>query len=430
MADNVPDVRAVLAAGRRSRWKRWVAPAILLALVAGGAAFYLSRSKEAAGGRFETVTTPARRGDLQSIVTATGNLKGLDTVDVGAEINGRIKAVNVDFNDRVTAGQVLCEIDPLQLTANRDQSRAQVVAAEAELRNRRATAREARQTADRTTTMSERGLVSAQALETAVAAADRAEAAVASAEAQITVARAQLVNTETALQKAWVKSPIDGVVLSRTVEVGQTVNATMQTPVLFSIAKDLTRMELTIAIDEADIGQVKEGQSATFTVDAFPGKTFPASVRLIQNVGTVTDNVVTYQARLTIDNAELLLRPGMTATVNVLTAERKGVLLVPNAALRFKPPVTTAPEVRNPLIPGPPMRARSSGGGGGAGAGGGAGRDEGPAVYVQKGTEQVRVRVKTGLSDGTSTEVTPVGEGPQLAEGDAVITDVIERKKK
>ncbi len=447
-----PDVRAVLAAGKPRGIRRWILPVVLVLGAGGGVAWFVLRDPSDAKSRQEMVTVEARRGDLQAIVTATGNLKGLDTVEVGAEINGRIKVVHVDFNDQVKAGQVLCEIDPTQLTANRDQARAQVAAAEAELRNRRATAQEARQTADRNTSMSGRGLVSAQQLETAVAAADRAEASVASAQAQITVARAALSNAETALAKASIKSPMDGVVLSRTVEVGQTVNASMQTPVLFTITKDLRRMELTVAIDEADIGQVKEGQEATFTVDAFPGKTFPATLRLIQNVATVVDNVVTYAARLTVDNDDLVLRPGMTATVNVLTAERKDALLVPNAALRFKPPA--APRMPSGPLPflGPagrgmggssrgsssskapaegaaakskaPEGATSKAPEGAAPAGAPRGNDTRPTVYVLKGGQAVPVRVTTGLTDGTVTEVT----GGDLEAGAPLVTDILERK--
>lgn len=404
---------AVIAAGRRTGLRRWWGPGLVVALLAvgGGVVFWRARAEPKSA--YELITMPTKRGDLQAIVTATGNLKGLDTVQVGAETNGKIKAVHVDFNAQVKAGQLLCEIDPLQLTAIRDQAQAQLQAAEAELRNRRATAAEARLTATRSQSMMERGLISEAQIEAARAAAERAEAAAESASAQVVVAKASLNNAQTALEKAWIRSPMDGVVLSRTVEVGQTVIAAMQTPVLFTIAKDLRQMELIVAVDEADVGQVKEGQSATFTVDAFPDRTFPATLRLIQNTATTTDNVVTYEARLNVDNPDLLLRPGMTATVMILTAERKDVLLVPNAALRFKPANNTAPQARLPFF-GPPMPRSAP-----------SPRLEGPTVWVLDGDAPKPVSVRLGLTDGNYTEIV----GGELKDDQPLVTDMVQRKR-
>lgn len=405
---------AVIAAGRRRGLRRWLGPgAIVLVLALSGLVVFW-RARSAPKSRYELITMPSKQGDLQAVVVATGNLKGLDTVQVGAETNGKVKAVHVDFNDRVKAGQLLCEIDPLQLTAVRDQAQAQLQAAEAELRNRKATAAEAKLTVERSRGMIGQGLISQAQLEAHEAAAERAEAAAQSAAAQVVVAKAALNNAQTALEKTWIRSPMDGVILSRTVEVGQTVIAAMQTPVLFTIARDLTQMELIVAVDEADVGQVKEGQSATFTVDAFPDRTFTAKLRLIQNTATTTDNVVTYEARLTVENPELLLRPGMTATVNILTAERKDVLLVPNAALRFKPPVENKAQARFPMM-GPPMPARSPT----------SKAELGPTVYVLEGDQPQPVPVKTGLTDGNYTEIL---EGKLTAER-ALVTDMVQRKE-
>lgn len=410
------EVLRTIAAGKRSALRRWGPPAGVLLVVALVAVGLVLRTTGEKGPRYEYLTAPATRGDLQAIVSATGNLKGVDTVEIGAEVNGKIKAVHVDFNDQVRAGDLLCEIDPQQLTAGRDQARAQLTAAEAEHRNRVATAQEARMAAERSKELGQEGIVSSQQFEAALAASQRAAAAVQSAAAQIIVARAALNNAQTALDKAWIRSPMDGVVLSRNVELGQTVIASLQSPVLFTIAKDLKNMELTVAIDEADIGQVREGQRATFTVDAYPERTFQAEVRLIQNVATVQDNVVTYQARLTVDNDALLLRPGMTATVNVLTAERTDVLLVPNAALRFKPPgaIQSRPP---PFMPyrGPPRPA----------AGPQNAEDRTKAVWTLQDGAPARVPVEVGLTDGSFTEVTQGAIEP----GAALLTDMIEKKE-
>lgn len=413
MSASPDDVLAVIALGKRRGWRKWFGPGAVALLLAVGGGVVFWRVQAQPKSPFEYITMPAKRGDLRAIVTATGNLKGLDTVEVGAETNGKVKAVHVDFNDSVKTGQLLCEIDPLQLTAARDQAKAQLQAAEADLRNRKATAAEATLTAERSKSMIERGLISQAQLESDLAAAERAAAAVQSGVAQIVVARASLNNAQTALEKTWIRSPMDGVVLSRSVEVGQTVISAMQTPVLFVIARDLRRMELTVAVDEADIGQVKEGQTATFSVDAFSGRDFSATLRLIQNIATTTDNVVTYEARLTVDNEDLALRPGMTATVNILTAERQDALLIPNAALRFKPASTAGSRGGFPFFGPPPARPAE------------APAPKGPVVWIVEADTPRAVPVVLGLSDGNYTEVTK-GE---IEPGQALITDMISRKQ-
>jgi HlyD family secretion protein len=386
---------------------------LVVVLAAIGIAWGLFQKKKTAGNARQFITAPLEKGTLTTTVTATGSLEGEGTVVVGAEISGRVKTVLVDFNESVKKGQLLAEIDPEQHRANRDQARAQLSAARAELKNRQASADEARLAAERVAALAKDGLVAKAELESARAAAARGAAAVESARAQITVAEATLSSSETALSRTLVKSPIDGIVLSRTVEPGQTVVAAMQSPVLFTIAQDLRQMILTVAIDEADIGRVKVGQEATFTVDAFPGKRFPTSLRAIHNVSVLKDNIVTYAAELAVSNPELLLRPGMTATVTIVTEAHADVLLVKNAALRFTPPS----DEKRVLLPGAPP---------GAGQPQKKSDDEkGPAVWVLRDGEPARVRVKTGLSDGERTEIT--GEG--LSVDDEVILDVLEAKK-
>lgn len=354
------------------------------------------------------VTTPVTRGDLASTVTATGTLEGKDTVSIGAETSGRVRAVLVDFNDSVKAGQVLAEIDPSTIRAQLQQATAQLAAARAGLKNAEATAKEAKLTIERTRAMAADGLVPQQQLETAEAAAERAYAAVDSAKAQIIVSQASVDSNTTSLERTQIRSPIDGVVLSRSVEVGQALAVTMTTPELFVVARNLREMEVTIAIDEADVGRTQVGQRATFTVDAWPGRHFDGVLRSIHNVAVKTDNVVTYEALLSVDNADLVLRPGMTATVTIATDERKAVLQVPNAALRFAPPVQKG-RPSSPGLPGfgPPPRSPS------------APVDAEPHVWVLRNEQPVRVAVTKGMSDGVRTEVS----GKGLEENAQVITD-------
>ncbi|MDX2145521.1 MAG: efflux RND transporter periplasmic adaptor subunit [Rhodospirillaceae bacterium] len=278
------------------------------------------------------------QGGLIVTVTATGQLQPRNQVEVGPEISGQIATVHVDFNDRVTEGQALAEMDTDNLKAKVLQARASLESAKAKLEETRATATEAQTKANRTRDLFGRGNASKQELDAAVAAESRAKAAVSSAVAQVAVAEANLAADETNLAKAEIKSPINGIVLSRKVEPGQVVAATFQTPVLFTLAEDLTAMELIVDVDEADIGQVREGQEAIFTVDAFPDRQFPATITQVRFAPKSAEGVVTYQAVLSVDNSDLLLRPGMTATAGITTATRGDATLVPNAALRFVPP--------------------------------------------------------------------------------------------
>lgn len=379
-------------------WRRGLVALVLLLVVA----FVLVRGRSS-GPEMRFLTAPVSRGDLAATVTATGSLRGKDTVIVGAETSGQVKAVHVDFNDRVHVGQLLAEIDPSTIQAALVQAEAQLAAARASVKNAEATATEARLAAERSQALAAEGLISKQALEAAVAAAERAVAAVLSARAQVVVAQGVVESNRTTLGKTEVRSPIDGIVLSRTVEPGQTVVAAMSTPELFTVARDLREMEVEIAIDEADVGRTKVGQTARFTVDAWPGRSFTGTLRAIHNVAVVKDNVVTYQARLGVENDELLLRPGMTATVTIETDKRTGVIAVPNAALRFSPP---KPPKSGGFSP-PHGRAPGT-------------RNEGPRVWVLgEDGKPSPIPVEVGLTDGVSTEVKAEG----LQEGGAVIVD-------
>ena len=419
-----PEVQQRLGLGeaRRRPWRRWTAWGIAaLALVALLVAW---RSRAAGGdGAAGYVTAPVERGDLAVTVTATGTLAALDTVEVGSEVSGRVLQVHVDYNDQVRAGQVLATIDPEQAQARADEAAAQVAAAAAAQRRAAASAEEARQNLARARQLAESGLVSPQDLDASQATARRAEADVASARAQATVAQASLSASRSALQKTQILAPIDGIVLARSIEPGQTVAASFQAPVLFTLARDLREMTLHVDVDEADVGKVREGQTATFTVDAYPGRTFPSEVISLRNVPKTDQNVVTYEAVLAVQNEDQALRPGMTATATIATERRPGALLVPNAALRFTPPDVLLAEAGGPrgglFIPGvtrSPWQRRNENqrGGGAAGAPAGAGRAGagGQSGAASAGGER-------GAPGGAAAGGMRRGNGPGAAAGGA-----------
>jgi HlyD family secretion protein len=338
---------------RRVRWWRWIAAAIaVIAIGAIAAALFSGRSEEA---RF--LAAKAERGGLTVIVTATGTLQPTNQVEVGSELSGIIKSVEVDFNDKVTIGQVLARLDTAKLEAQVVQSEAALKAAQARVREAEANEDEMRRRFKRAQELFARKFVSEEALVTAEAAQKRALATLDSARSQVQQTRATLDVDRTNLSKAAIRSPINGTVLTRKVEPGQTVAATLQAPVLFTLAEDLTKMELHVDVDEADVGQVREEQNATFAVDAYPGREFPSKVSEVRNAAKTVSGVVTYETVLAVDNADLLLRPGMTGTANITVNQLHDAVLVPNAALRFSPPPPEAQTTRtlmSRLMPGPP----------------------------------------------------------------------------
>jgi HlyD family secretion protein len=314
---------------------------VTIVLLAGGLAACLlwQRGTPTASPQYQT--QPVRRGDLKVIVTATGNLAPVNQVEVGSELSGIVRSVEVDYNDHVRVGQVLARLDTSKLEAQVLQARANLEVARAKVLQTRATVQETSQNLERLQSvlkMSQGKAVSEHDVEAAQAALDRAKADQTSAEATVSQAEAVIKGIETDLGKSVIHSPINGVVLSRSVDPGQTVAASLQAPVLFSLAEDLTKMELHVDVDEADVGQVKEGQAAVFTVDAYPGRSFPASISQVRYASKTVDGVVTYETLLAVDNSDLSLRPGMTATANITVKEVHAALLVPNAALRFVPP--------------------------------------------------------------------------------------------
>lgn len=406
-----PDIHAVLGTGARpGRARLWSLTLGVVAVlaVAGVAAVW---SLGSGGNTVRYVTEPVTRGTLVVLVTATGSVQPTKKVDVSSEITGMIRRVLVDYNSPVTVGQVLAEIDTDKLNATVDNSRAKLAAARARVAEALATILQTERELTRKRTLAQRSIASAHDLDVAQATYDRAVAALSSAQADVGAAEAELRLNETNLAKAVVRSPINGVILKRNVDPGQTVVATMQAPVMFSIAEDLRQMELQIDVDEADVGKVRPGQTATFSVDAFADRKFPATIKDVRFASETIQGVVTYKAILVIDNSEMLLRPGMTATAEIRSSEVANALLIPNAALRYRP-ATVRRDQRgflSRLMPGPPQRTTSP-------------RDPtGPnrTVWIAGPDGPQTVPIVVGVSDGRRTEVR---EG-QLAEGQAVIID-------
>jgi len=367
------------------------------------------------------VTEAAARGDLTVIVTATGTVQPTNTVDVSSELSGVIRRVLVDFNAEVKAGDVLAELDTDKLKAQVDHARATLTAATAKVEEAEATVVEQKLIYERKQRLLPKQAISQQDLDAAKAAYDRAVAGLASARAQVAVAEADLRVNETNLAKACICAPVNGVVLKRAVDPGQTVATSFQAPVLFTIAEDLKQMELQVDIDEADVGSVREGQSARFTVDAYPDREFPARIEQLRFGSERVEGVVTYKAVLGVDNEALLLRPGMTATAEIVVQEVKDALLVPNAALRFTPPSDEAADQPKESLIGMLLPRRPSFRKPSQREGTGASR----VVWALRDGVPVDVPVTVGASDGARTEIL----GGDIAAGQPVIVDVEKIRK-
>lgn len=408
-----------LVSAKRKRRRLLIAAAGML-LVAFISYFYLANGDgtQVTQYRFAEV----QREDLTVTVTATGTVQPVNQVDVGTEISGTIRTVNVDTNDKVSSGQLIAALDTDLLLGQFRQSQAALVAAQATVQESEATLAEKTREFNRLKSVkisSEGRLPSDRDFDAAEAAAKIAEASLLNAKARVEGARASMLIDETNLKKAEIRSPINGVVLVRNVEPGQTVAASLQTPVLFTLAENLGQMELEVAVDEADVGQVKQGQSATFAVDAYPGKVFDAEVNQIHFASQTVDGVVTYKTVLGFDNRDHLLRPGMTATAEIVVARQEKVLQVPNVALRFEPPnlakTSNQPKasILASLLPRPPMSRRP------------AKRDtekkSGPQVWILKNDKPSAIDLVIGASDGKSTEVI----SGDITEGTPVIIDVL-----
>jgi HlyD family secretion protein len=369
------------------------------------------------------VTSPALRADLTVTVTATGTTQPRNEVSVGIEVSGTIAEVFVDHNDSVLKGELLAGLDTTILSAQAAQADASLQLAQATRQEAEATVLQTESDLARMLKLREASggaLPSEQDLDVSRAAHERAVALVKSAQAQVAQAEAQLAVKQTELAKAQVISPIDGIVLSRRVDPGQTVAATLQTPELFVIAEDLTEMELRIEIDEADVGQVQQGQSAVFTVDAYPDDEFAAEITQLRYAPISSAGVVTYEAILSVDNSDMRLRPGMTATAMITVQQIQDALLVPNAALRFSPSADNESNesdsrgITGALIPRIPS---------GSAAPASTYRSKQRLVWVLAGDDQPRqVTIGIGATDGMVTQVL----SGNLDEGTRVIVEEVD----
>ncbi|HET7334495.1 MAG TPA: efflux RND transporter periplasmic adaptor subunit [Rhizomicrobium sp.] len=384
--ESVPDarMRALLGIGvERAKTylrPRWIATAIGLVVV-----LLIVHSCFFGHSGPQYVTADVTRGPLSVTVSATGTLAPRDQVDVGAEVSGRIDKLYVDFNDHVKKGQPLAEI-------NTDNLRAQLAQARAQLMTAQATLREDQRNRSRAIALHKSNALSQQDL-------DKSIADLARAKAGVQLAKAQVENYETSIKKAHITSPIDGVVLDRKVSEGQTVVAAMTTPVLFTLASDLSQMELDVDIDEADVGAVHAGQTAVFTVDAYPSRTFTAKLISVHNAPKTEQGVVTYQGVLSVENKDKLLKPGMTATADIRADHVENALLVPNGALRFAPPETELAKLKEKPQPLGANAAR---------------------VWTDDDGKLVPHVLKIGPSDGRKTQVIK----GDIKPGDKVIVDI------
>lgn len=412
-----PEVAAVLAKAR-TRSRAAVVRRVLLAVLAAGLValgLYASGMFGGARATVRYVTAPATVADLTVMVTATGSVQPTNKVEISSELSGTIRRVLVDYNSTVAIGQTLAELDTDKLVASAERSRARLAAARAKVSEAEATVAERQSDYDRKRELYQRKVISVHDFEAAAAAVRRAAAALETARAEVGSAEADVRLDETNLAKAAIKSPINGIVLSRNVDPGQTVASTLQAPVLFAIAEDLSKMEIQVDVDEADIGKVREGQRATFAVDAYPDRVFEAEIRTLRFGSETVQGVVTYKAVLTTDNSDMLLRPGMTATAEIVVEEVRDALSVPNAALRFTP--TTDIRKSNGgflrgLLPGPPRFRQAS-----------RPDDQGAerAVWALRDGQPVRVPVTIGATDGRRTEI----RSGKVAAGQPVIVDQI-----
>ncbi|WP_178861042.1 efflux RND transporter periplasmic adaptor subunit [Thiomicrorhabdus cannonii] len=396
----------------RSR-RGWIWPLVLLLIVsAAGIAWWFSQKQSS--GNYQYITEPADIADLTIKVTATGTLQPLDQIDISSETSGTVKAVMVEENDHVKQGQVLLKLDTTTLEAQVRQTQANIQVTQAQIRQAEIATEEALATYRRKQTLQPQNFISAEELNAAKAAYEKAQANLQSARAQLLQVQATLALHQDQLRKATIISPFDGVVLSRQIDPGQTVAASLQAPVLFTLARDLTQMELLLDIDEADISSVKTGQKAAFSVDAYGDLHFPAVITKVHLAPQTVDGVVTYQARLKVDNPDGKLLPGMTSTADVIVAQIPQTLLVPNSALRFEPPATQDSSSRSlvsQLLPRRPPEAKKNN----------KSANGSQRVWVLQNGQPVAIPVKTGVSDGLRTQILS-----GLEAGQNVIVDTLQ----
>lgn len=399
--------------------KKYLIILAALLLISGIAGFfYLKRSPE-----ISYKTARIERGTIASTVAATGNLSAVTTVQVGTQVSGTIQKLYVDYNSRVKKGQPIAEIDPSLFNASVEQSHGNFLNAEANLQKARVTLADAERTYNRNRKLLADGIISQSDFDVAETAYHSAKAGLKAAEGSVAQTRGSLMQAKTNLRYSVIRSPVDGVVISRAIDVGQTVAASFQTPTLFTIAQDLTKMQIEVSVDEADISRIKLDQNASFTVDSYPEQSFKGKVVQIRNAPIVSQNVVTYITVVNVDNSDLKLKPGMTANVSIEVARKDDALKLPPAALRFKPKSKTE-EPKQGKQAGSPSQNGTHGGGKPGGHKGTGGQQ----VYTLKDNAPLAVPVKTGIANNSSIELVE----SSLKEGDEVIVEQIggDSKKK
>lgn len=378
--------------------KRIVTLFVVVALSCGGVYWYSERRADSADVSYRTAL--AERGSLRSVIQATGTLSAEETVDVGTQISGTINDIYVDYNDEVSQGQLIAVMDNRTQQAEVDMAKANVLSAKADLAKAQASLLKANRDLKRTRELIKKDLIARSELDADVAAQSTANADVMAAQAKVAQYEATLRKAEISLGYTKIYSPVDGVVVAKNVEKGQTVAASYQTPSIAEIARDLKQMQVEVSVDEADIGSVKVGQDAEFTVDAYADTTFSGKVTQVRISPSTSDNVVSYTVIVKVANDEEKLMPGMTANVSLVVTEKKDVLLVPNAALRFRPVANTA------VTMGPPSRRGS------------VAAVETPGVYVLIDKKPAKVEVEKGISGGDRTEIlSGLEEGARVLVG-------------
>ena len=400
--------------------KKYLVILAVVLLISGIAGFfYLKRTPEVS-----YKTARIERGTIVATVAATGNLSAVITVQVGTQVSGTIQKLYVDYNSRVRKGQAIAEIDPSLFNASVEQSQGNFLNADANLQKAKVTVVDAERTYNRNKKLLADGIISQGDFDIAETAFQSAKAGLKAADGSVVQTRGSLMQAKSNLRYSVIRSPVDGVVISRAVDVGQTVAASFQTPTLFTIAQDLTKMQIEVSVDEADISRIKMDQKASFTVDSYPEQSFKGKVVQIRNAPVINQNVVTYITVVNVDNTDLKLKPGMTANVSIEVARIEDALKLPPAALRFKPKSKgDDPKEKHQAGAPSPGTGREAGGKPGGRKG-----TIGPQVYILKDNAPVAVPVKTGIANNNFIELIE----STLKEGDEVIIEQIggDSKKK
>lgn len=382
---------------------------VVLALTGGLLWFWLSRPPAVS-----YKTAKIERGTIVSSISATGTVNAVSTVLVGSQVSGTILKLHADYNSRVQTGQPIAEIEPALFLAQVEQARGNWMNAQASLLKAKVILADASRTLERNRRLLAQGVISQSDFDASQTAHESAQVGIKAAEASLTQTRGALHQAETNLKNATIRSPVDGIVISRNVDVGQTVAASFQTPTLFTIAQNLTKMQIETSVDESDISRAQLGQPVSFTVDAYPERTFSGSVTQIRSAPITVQNVVTYVVVVQVDNRDLLLKPGMTANVSIETGRKEGVLKLPSAALRFRP--RDDADKKKGTAPSDMSQGRGKGGSAAAG----------PKVYLLTDGKPVATTVQVGMSD---TGFVEVAEGT-LKEGDEIIIEQLDKGKK